>query len=77
MSTTITFRQLVKVHNGQINLTLPDEFDYAEVEVIVMPKVKDADFTEPVWEASDLEAAGKIGQSSSVFPADNEDYSKW
>ncbi len=77
MSTTITFRQLVKVHNGQVNLTLPDDFDCTEVEVFVMPRVKDADQAEPVWESSDLEAAGKIGQSSSIFPADNEDYSKW
>ena len=77
MSTIITFRQLVKVHNCQVNLTLPDDFAYTEVEVFVMPKAKDADQTEPVWESSDLEEAGKIGLSSSIFPADNEDYSKW
>lgn len=77
MSTTITLRQFAKVYNGQIHLTLPDEFNYDEVEVIIMPRPKQIAFEETSWDASDLRTAGKIGQSSTVFPEDDEDYSRW
>jgi hypothetical protein len=76
MTTTITVRQVVKIHNRQLYLMLPEGFDYEEVEVIVMPVPKPNDHTS-FWESSDIDMVGKIGQSSACFPEDDEDYSKW
>ena len=76
MTKTITVRQVVKIHNRQLHLMLPEGFDYEEVEVIVMPALKQNDHIS-FWEASDIDRVGKIGQSSACFPEDDEDYSKW
>jgi hypothetical protein len=76
MTTTITVRQVVKIHNRQLYLMLPEGFDYEEVEVIVMPVPKPNDNIS-FWESSDIDMVGKIGQSSACFPEDDEDYSKW
>jgi len=31
-------REFAKVHNHSVNIKLPNDFDYDEVEVIIMPK---------------------------------------
>ena len=76
MTTTVTVRQVVKIHNRQLRLMLPEGFDYDEVEVIVMPALKPNDHIS-FWKSSDIDMAGKIGQSSASFPEDDEDYSTW
>jgi hypothetical protein len=76
MTTTITVRQVVKIHNRQLYLMLPEGFDYEEVEVIVMPASQPNDHIS-FWDSSDIDMAGKIGQSSASFPEDDEDYSTW
>jgi hypothetical protein len=55
---------------------LPEGFDYEEVEVIVMPASQPNDHIS-FWDSSDIDMAGKIGQSSASFPEDDEDYSTW
>jgi hypothetical protein len=76
MTTTITVRQVVKTHNRQLFITLPEGFDFEEVEVIVMPASRPKDQIS-FWESSDIDMAGKIGLSSAGFPEDDEDYSEW
>ncbi len=76
MTTTISVRQIIKIRNRQLHLTLPEGFDYEEVEVIVMPMLKQDDHI-TFWKASDIDKAGRIGQSSASFPEDDEDYSEW
>lgn len=68
----IAIRELVKVKNHRINLVLPKDFDYDEVEVIVLPK---AEFD--YWSDEEIAQIGKIGQMSQSFEEDGEDYSKW
>ena len=34
-------RQIVKVKNNKVNITLPDNFNFQEVEVIILPKNDD------------------------------------
>ena len=76
MSTTITVRQFVKVSNRNLRVTLPEDFYYEDVEVIVMPLVSKEEnlFS---WENTDISNVGKTGLLSNSFPEDNEDYSKW
>ncbi len=76
MPTTITVRQVVKIHKRQLYMMLPEGFNYDEVEVIVIPASKPDEHIS-FWESSDIDMAGKIGQSSACFPEDDEDYSKW
>ena len=33
-------REFIKVKNHEVNIQLPNDFDYEEVEVIIMPKKK-------------------------------------
>lgn len=39
-------RQYVTVKNHQINITLPDDFNAEEVEVIILPKQDDFELTD-------------------------------
>jgi|SaaInl8_200m_RNA_FD_contig_51_1723124_length_833_multi_2_in_0_out_0_1 hypothetical protein len=77
MCTTITVRQFAKVSNRNLQLTLPEDFDYEDVEVIVIPIVKKEEniyiFS---WKDTDISNMGKIGLLSASFPEDSEDYSK-
>ena len=41
-------RKIVTVKNHQINITLPDDFNAKEVEVIILPKQDD--FEIPQWQ---------------------------
>ena len=34
-------REFIKVKNHEVNIQLPNDFDYEEVEVIIMPKKED------------------------------------
>ncbi len=68
-------REFVKVENHELNIKLPDEFDYEEVEVIIMPRAIHEDFIP--WSEKELSSIGKIGMHSSLFEEDDEDYSKW
>jgi hypothetical protein len=58
----IAIRELVKVKNHRINLVLPPDFNYDEVEVIVLPK---AEFD--YWSDEEVAQIGKIGQMSQSF----------
>jgi hypothetical protein len=41
-------RQIVKVKNHKINITLPDDFNAEEVEVIILPKSNSMEI--PQWQ---------------------------
>lgn len=45
-------RQFVTVKNHQINITLPDDFNAEEVEVIILPKQND--FQIPQWQVDQV-----------------------
>ncbi|WP_155958914.1 hypothetical protein [Flavobacterium limnosediminis] len=45
-------RQFVTVKNHQINITLPDDFNAEEVEVIILPKHND--FQIPQWQVDQV-----------------------
>jgi hypothetical protein len=68
----IAIRELVKIKNHRIDLLLPKDFIYDEVEVIVLPK---AEFD--YWNSEEVAQIGKIGLASKSFEEDDEDYSKW
>ncbi len=68
----IAIREFVKIKNHRIDLLLPQNFHYEEVEVIVLPK---AEFD--YWNDEEIEQTGKIGHVSKSFEEDGEDYSKW
>jgi hypothetical protein len=69
----IALREITKVYNHQLRLTLPKDFNYEEVEVLIIPRASggalSADDT-----ISDI---GRIGFHSQSFIADDEDYSQW
>ncbi len=45
-------RQFVTVKNHQINITLPDDFDAEEVEVIILPSSKE--YQIPQWQIDEV-----------------------
>jgi len=67
-------REYKKVINHQVIINLPENFDYDEVEVVVMPK---KNIGIQLWNDKETQNIGKIGFYSSTFEADDEDYSKW
>ena len=67
-------REFVKVENHKIVLDLPHDFNYDNVEIIIMPKQEQEwDY----WSDQELKDVGNIGLLSSSFEEDPEDYSKW
>jgi hypothetical protein len=76
MERTVTVRQFAKVSNRNLQITLPENFDYEDVEVIVIPIVtKDENIYS--WKGTDIGNIGKLGLLSVSFPEDDEDCSKW
>ena len=45
-------RKIVTVKNHQINITLPDDFNAKEVEVIILPKQDDYEI--PQWQINEV-----------------------
>lgn len=69
----IALREFAKVSNHQLRITLPSDFNYEEVEVLIIPKAPDT--RAPV--KSSLDDIGRIGLHSQSFAPDEEDYSQW
>lgn len=46
-------RRIVTVKNHQINITLPDDFNADEVEVIILPKQDDFELTDEMKQILD------------------------
>ena len=65
-------REFIKVKNHKVEINLPKNFNYDEVEVIIMPKDE-----YEYWNEEESKNVGKMGFISSSFEEDNEDYSKW
>ena len=47
-----TIRKTVKVNNHKINITLPDDFNADEVEVIIIPS--SAEYSIPQWQIDEV-----------------------
>lgn len=72
----IAIREFLNVVDHQIIINLPDNFDYDEVEAVVMQKKNIIDKTH--WNDKEIQNIGKTGFHSGSFEADDdEDYSKW
>lgn len=67
-------REFIKVKNHKLEIDLPADFNYDEVEVVIMPKSQN---NYDLWSENELENIGKIGFDSSAFEEDDEDYTKW
>jgi len=69
----IAIRTYLEVINHKLTIQLPDDFNYKEVEVAIMPKNNDTGF----WTEEEMKSIGKLGLHSSSFEHDDEDYSTW
>lgn len=69
----IAIREYATVKDHQLHLSLPKDFNFEEVEVIVMPRPA----VQPDAKTASLTDVGKIGFLSRSFVADDEDYSQW
>lgn len=47
-------RQTVKVINHKINITLPDDFIADEVDVIILPKQQNNEYSIPQWQIDEV-----------------------
>lgn len=70
----IAIREYIQVKNHQLIIDLPKDFNYSEVEVVIMPKKEGI---VEMWKEDELRDIGKIGLESKSFEDDDEDYSKW
>lgn len=62
-------REFVKITNHEIHVKLPKDFNYDEVEVIIMPKPENG---YALWSEEELKNIGNIGLESSMFEDDDE-----
>lgn len=46
-------RQFVKVKNHQVTITLPEDFNAEEVEIIILPS-KTTDYSIPQWQINEV-----------------------
>lgn len=72
----IALREYVKVQDHQLHIQLPNDFNFDEVEVLIMPKSSD-ETTEAYSSFSSIHSIGKTGLHSQSFVEDDEDYSQW
>jgi hypothetical protein len=72
----LAIREYATVKDHQLHIVLPQDFNFEEVEVIVLPRSINA-----LPDEQDLldqtEQIGKIGFHSHSFVEDDEDYSQW
>ncbi len=69
----IALREFAKISNHQLRITLPNDFNYEEVEVLIIPRAPDKTGSAP----SSVDDIGRIGLHSQSFAPDEEDYSQW
>ena len=67
-------REYVKIINHKLFLELPENLNFEEVEVIVIPM---QNYEYQTWNEKEIKNSGKIGFHSKSFVKDDEDYSKW
>jgi len=68
-------RDFVKVKEHKIQYTLPKDFNYSEVEIIILPKESSKEWS--FWSDDEIENFGKTSFGLSKNDYDDEDYSKW
>jgi hypothetical protein len=72
----IALREFVTVRNHQLHIQLPHDFNFRDVEVLIMPRSPAVE-PESVTEFSSIQSIGKMGMHSQSFIDDDEDYSQW
>ena len=70
----LAVREYVEVIDHKLYMQLPEDFNYTDVEVIVIPRDENIYST---WTEDEINDIGKIGLCSKSFDEDTEDYSKW
>jgi hypothetical protein len=65
-------RQFIKVNGRNINITLPDDFNADEVEVIILPSSAQYN-TIPEWQIQQVRERGEAYQKN---PSSAEDFDK-
>ena len=73
----IALGEYVKVKDHVINIKLPDDFNYKNVEIVIMPIDENKNNEWDSWSEEELDNIGKIGHTLSSFEEDIEDYTKW
>lgn len=63
-------RQFIKVNGRNINITLPDDFNADEVEVIILPSAKQYN-TVPEWQ---MEQVRERGEAYKKNPSSAQDF---
>lgn len=72
----VAIREFMKVKDHKLEITLPKDFHYEDVEVVILPtQERDWDY----WSDDEIKEFGKhtIGLASNDFDDEHEDYSKW
>lgn len=72
----IALREFVTVHNHQLHIQLPHDFNFRDVEVLIMPRSPVAE-PQSATAFSSIQSIGKMGIHSQSFIDDDEDYSQW
>ena len=67
-------RQIVKVKNHQISITLPDDFNADEVEVIILPKSNNVEI--PQWQMNQVRERTEKYLKNSSSAQDIDDFLK-
>ncbi|TDE42319.1 hypothetical protein E0I26_14310 [Flavobacterium rhamnosiphilum] len=67
-------RQIVKVKNHKINITLPDDFNADEVEVIILPKSNNVEI--PQWQMDQVRERTEKYLKNPSSAQDIEDFLK-
>lgn len=75
----IALREYMKVKNHRLDVKLPDDFDYEDVEVVIIPVGQKENVAWDYWNEEELDRFGKysFGLSSNDFGDNEEDYSSW
>ena len=67
-------RRIVKVKNHKISITLPDDFNADEVEVIILPKSNNVDI--PQWQIDQVKERTEKYLKNSSSAQDIDDFLK-
>ena len=67
-------RRFVKVKNHQVNITLPEDFNAEEVEVIILPTSKE--YQIPQWQFDEVREQKEKNMKNQESAKDYEDFLK-
>ncbi|BBP45286.1 hypothetical protein THMIRHAS_06590 [Thiosulfatimonas sediminis] len=71
----IAIREYVKVENHQVHITLPVNFDYDEVEVLILPKEQGVSLKKSPFNFSDI--AGRLEWQGDALEEQHRIRNEW